>query len=51
MITDPPSSVYNPLPKACFDQVNILVALEFETEVAVQVRVKLFKGGTSITET
>ena len=53
MITDPPlgmSSVDDPLPKACLDQVNTLVAAEVEAEVAVQVRLKLFEGGMSITE-
>ena len=44
------SSVDDPLPKACLDQVNIFIAVELEAEVAVQVRVKLFEGGTSITE-
>jgi hypothetical protein len=44
------SSVDDPLPKACLYQVNTFMAVELEAEVAVQVRVKLFEGGASITE-
>ena len=46
------SSVDDLSPKACLDQVNTFefVAVELGVEVAVQVRVKLFEGGTSITE-
>ena len=53
MMTDPPlwmSTVDDVLPRACFDQVNTLIAVDESAEVAVQVRVKLLEGGTSITD-
>ena len=52
MTTDPPlwtTSVNDSLPMVRLDQVNTFVPAEPEGEVAVQVRVKLFQGGISIT--
>ena len=52
MITDPPlwiSLVDDSPPNACLDQMNTFIAVVLEAEVAIQVRVKLFEGGTSIT--